>query len=217
MECWRYPPKFIEIPDLLLNSTINFIAAQESKLRKPDINFLESKLRKPDKTWQKLWHHTFVAKGCTTIQKDHNNILRGGLLFLIWTEIIFEKLHSFEKADKKILSFRLLTNKLTWLELYNVYLLSATAQQIFFNPSIIKPTPTSVILSKFNGYSQTWDPLQSTGSRVDEILDRILDNDLNILSYGSATRTSCITRKYSFPDISLCGQWRYLGISRTYW
>ena len=50
-----------------------------------------------------------------------------------------------------------------------------------------------------------WDPLLSSDSRGNEILDWILDNDLHILNADSATWTSRITGNDSNPDISLCG------------
>ena len=45
------------------------------------------------------------------VRKDRNNILGGGLLLFIRTDIVFEKLHSFEKACMEILSIRLKTTK----------------------------------------------------------------------------------------------------------
>ena len=50
-----------------------------------------------------------------------------------------------------------------------------------------------------------WDPLQSPGSRGDEILDWIHDNNNHILDDGSATWTSRITGKDKIPNIFLCG------------
>ena len=45
------------------------------------------------------------------VRKDRNNILGGGLLLFIRTDIVFEKLHSFEKAGMEILSIHLKTTK----------------------------------------------------------------------------------------------------------
>ena len=39
-----------------------------------------------------------------------------------WIDMIFEKLHSFEKAGEEILPILLNTTKSTWFEIYNVYL-----------------------------------------------------------------------------------------------
>ena len=64
-------------------SDINVLAIQESKLRR------------------------------TTVQKYRNNILGGRLLLFIRTDIVFEKLHSFEKSGMEILSIRLKTTKST--------------------------------------------------------------------------------------------------------
>ena len=59
-----------------------------------------------------------------------------------------------------------------------------------------------------------WDSLQHQDQRGDEILDWILNNDLHILSYGSATRTSRITSNDSTPNISL---YRSNWSAKTYW
>ena len=55
-------PKFVELRDRLINSGIDVLAVQESKLRKADKTpFIESHV---------------------TLRKNRNNILRGGLLLL---------------------------------------------------------------------------------------------------------------------------------------
>ena len=175
--------KFVELRDRLINSNIDILAVQESKLRKAD--------------------KTPFIKGYATVRKDRSNILGGGFLLFIRTDIIFEKLHSFEKAGMEILSIRLKT-KSTWLELYNVYLPNTSTQHSSFDPSLIKPGPSSLILGDLNGHSQMWDPIQPQDQRGDEILDWILNNDLHILDDGSATRNSQIIGNGSTPDISLC-------------
>ena len=70
--------KFTELRDRLINSDINVLAAEDSKPRKTD--------------------KTPFIEGYATIRKDRNNILGGGLLIFIQTDIVFEKLHSFEKV-----------------------------------------------------------------------------------------------------------------------
>ena len=105
----------------------------------------------------------------------------------------------------EILSIRLKATKSTWLELYNVYLPNTSTQHSSFNPSLITPGPSSLILGDLNGHSQMWDSSQPQDQRGDKILDRILDNNLHILNDGSTTRTSRITGNNSTPDIFLCG------------
>ena len=156
----------------------------------------ESKLRKTDKTPS--------IEGYATIRKDRKNILGGGLLLFIRINIVFEKLHSFEKAGMEILSIRIKTTKSTRLELYNVYLPNNSTQYTSFNPSLIKPGPSTLILGNLNGHSQMWDFLQLQDQRGNKILDWVLDNDLHTLNDGSATRTSRINGNDSTPDISLC-------------
>ena len=121
------------------------------------------------------------------MRKDRNNILGGGLLLFIRTNIVFEKLHSFEKAGKEILSIRIKATKSSWLDLYNAYLPNTSTQRNSFDSSIIKPGPSSLLLGNLNGHSQMWDPIQPQDQRGDKILDWILDNDLHILNDGSAT------------------------------
>ena len=166
-------PKFLELRDRLLNSDINVLAYQESKLQKTD--------------------KTPSIEGYTTIRKDRNNILGGGLLLFIQRDIVFKKLHSFEKAAMEILSIRIKATKSSWLDLYTVYLPNTSTQHNSRDPSLIKPGPSSLLLGNLNGHSQMWDPIQPQDQRGDEILDWILDNDLHILNDGSATRTSRIT------------------------
>ena len=158
----------------------------------------ESKLRKTDKA-------PFI-EGYATVHKDLNNIPGGGLLLFIRSDIVFKKLHSFEKAGTEILSIRLKTTKSTWLELYNEYLQNTSTQNNSFDPSLMKPGPFSLFLGDLNGHSQMWDSFQPQDQRGNEILNWILDNDLNILHDGSVTRTSRITGNDSTPDISLCGR-----------
>ena len=71
---------------------------------------------------------------------------------------MFEKLHSFEKAGMEILSICIKATKSTWLELYNVYLPNTSTQHTSFDPSLIKPGPSSLILGDLNGHSQIGTP-----------------------------------------------------------
>ena len=131
--------KFLELRDRLLISDIDVLAVQESKSRNTD--------------------KTPSIKGYATIRKDWSNILAGGLLIFIRTDIVFEKLHSFEKAGMAILSIRIKVTKSTWLGLCNVYLPNTSTQHNSFDPSLIKPGRSSLILGNLDGHSQTWDSL----------------------------------------------------------
>ena len=184
-------PKFLELRDQLINFDIDILSIQESKLRKAE--------------------KTPFIEGYPTVRKDRNNILGGGLLLFIRIETISVKLHSFEKAGMEILFICL---KTTLLELYDVYLPNNSTQYNLFDPSLIKPGPSSLILGDLNGHSQMWDTLQPQDQHDDEILDWILDNNLHILNYGSATQTSQITSNDSTPNIYLCGSnWK----AKTSW
>ena len=177
--------KFIALFECLLNFDINVLAVEESKLRKTDkAPFIE---------------------GYTIIRKDRNNILGGSLLLFIQTDITFEKLHAFQKVGREVLSIRIKATKSTWLELYNVYLPNTSTQHNSFDPSLIKPGPSSLIIGDLNGHSQMLDSFQPQDHHGNKIIDWIFSNDLHILNDGSATRTSRITGNDSTPDISLCG------------
>ena len=78
-------PKFVELRDRLINPNIDILAIQESKLRKAD--------------------KTPFIEGYATVRKDRSNILKGGLLLFIRTDIIFEKLHSSKKQVWKSFPF----------------------------------------------------------------------------------------------------------------
>ena len=140
-------PKLLELWDRLLNSNINILAVQASKLRKTD--------------------KTPSIEGYATIRKDWNNILGGGLLLFIPTDIVSEKPHSFEKAGMEILFIRIKATKSSWLDLYNNYLPNTSAQHNLFDPSLIKPGPSSLLLGDLNSQSQMWDPIQPQDQRGD--------------------------------------------------
>lgn len=101
---WNATGIYLKCPELcvlLFNSGIDVLAVTESKLCKSD--------------------KTPFVEGYATVQKDCSNVLRGGLLLFIRTNMISEKLHSFEKAGMAILYICLTTTESSWLELYNKY------------------------------------------------------------------------------------------------
>ena len=123
-------PKFLKLCNLLINSDIDVLAIQESKLRKAD--------------------KTLFIEGYATVQKNLNKILEGGTLFFIQTDVVSEKLLPLKKAGTKNLSICQKTNKSTWLERYNIYLLNNSTQHNFFDLFLIKPGLSSFILNDFN-------------------------------------------------------------------
>ena len=123
-------PKLSELRDRLLKSDINVLAVQELKLRKTD--------------------KTPYIEGYATVRKDRKNVLEGGLLLFICTDIVFKKLFSFEKTSMEILSIRIKFTKSSWLDFYNVYLPNTSIQNNSFDPSLTKPGPSSLILANLN-------------------------------------------------------------------
>ena len=77
------------------------------------------------------------------------------VFYFIQTNVISQKLHSFEKASMEILSICLKTTKSTRLELCNVYQLTTPSQHNSFNPSLIKPCPSSLILGDLSYVGST--------------------------------------------------------------
>ena len=112
----------------------------------------------------------------------------------------------------EILSIRLKATKSTWLELYNVYLPNTSTQHNSFDPSLIKPGPSSLILRGLKGHSQKWDSFQPQDQRGNKILYWIFDNDLHLLNYGPATQTSRITSNDSHRHLPVvaAGQQKHL-------
>ena len=98
-----------------------------------------------------------------------------------------------------------LLNHLGLISTTSIYQIHHHTQHNLFDPSLIKPGPSSLLLGDLNGHFQMWDPIQPQDQRGDEILDWILDNDLHILNDGSATPTSGITGNDSTSDISFVG------------
>ena len=98
----------LELGDKLINSDIDIVAIQESKLRKKD--------------------KTPSMEGYATTLYNRNNILGGGLLFFICNDVIFKMLQSLEKAGMEILSIRVCTSKSLWIEINNVYITNPTTQ-----------------------------------------------------------------------------------------
>ena len=143
-------PKFIELRDHLLNSDIDVLSVQESKLRNID--------------------KTPSIEGYAKTRKDRNNILGGNLLIFIRTDIVFEKLHPFEKAGMEILSIYITTTKSTWLDLCNAYLPNTSTQYNSFDSSLIKPGPFSLILGNLDGHSQMWGSLQPRDNMATKFL-----------------------------------------------
>ena len=109
----------------------------------------------------------------------------------------------------EIQSIRIKVTKSSWLDLYNVYLLNTATQHTSFDPSLIKPGPSSIFLGDLNGHSQMWDPIQPQDQRGDEILDWILNNDLHILNDGSAlelVESLEMTAPPTSPFVGVTGQ-----------
>ena len=85
-------PKLLELCNRLINSDINIVAIQGSKLCKAD--------------------KTPLIEGYATIHKDQNNILCCSLLFFVHNDLIFKKLHSLERAVMQVLSIHVHTMKI---------------------------------------------------------------------------------------------------------
>ena len=185
--------KLLELHDRLINSDIDIVATQESKVCKAD------------KTW--------LIEGYSTIQKEQN-ILGNGLLFFVRNDVIFKNLHSLKQTSMEILSIQVCTSKSLQIEVYNIYIPNTTTQQTHFDPNLINQSPYYIIIGNFNWHSHLWHHAQPPDARGDKITGWIIDKDLHMLKDGSATCPSRITRNDSTQNLSLCG---YNWSTKTSW
>ena len=141
------------------------------------------------------------------MRQDRVGLGGGGLLCYIKETLPFEKLYGRAKKATESTSFRVRLDKKNWVHISNVYVPPANSigQEIQFTPDAIPTFESSIICGDFNGHTSLWDPNQPTDSRGDQILDWMIDNSLESLNDGSATRSSRITANPSSPDISLIG------------
>ena len=170
--------KILELPEMLINWSIDLCAVKESKLQKN--------------------HKTPIIKGSATICKDRKELNGAGLLLFIKNNLIFEKLLSAEQAGLKIQIIRILY--------HNVYLPNIDTHVTRFNASMINAIPDSIIVGDLNGYSHLWDPIQPTYSWGNKLEKRTCNLDLHVLNDRWLTRTSCITGNNSSPDLPISGR-----------
>ena len=107
----------------------------------------------------------------------------------------------------EILYIHLKVTKSTWLELYNVYLPNTSIRHNSFNPSLIKPGPSSLLLGYLSGHSQMWDSFQPQEQHGNEILDWILNNAMLLELVESPVMTAPPTS----PFVGATGQRKHLG------
>jgi len=141
------------------------------------------------------------------MRQDRVGVGGGGLLCYIKETLCFEKLYGRAKNATESVSFRVRLDKKNWVHISNVYVppSNSIGQEIQFTPDAIPTFESSIICGDFNGHTSLWDPNQPADRRGDQILDWMIDNNLESLNDGSATRTNRITSNPSSPDISLIG------------
>ena len=124
-------PKFAELRDQLINSDIDVLAAQMLKFWKTD--------------------KTPFIKGYATVRKDRNNILGGGLLFFIRTTSYLTNYILSRKQAWRFYPF--VSRLLNQLGQNSTMYICRTppTQHNSFNPSLIKPGLSSLILGDLSG------------------------------------------------------------------
>ena len=157
----------------------------------------ESKLAGKDKTPR--------IEGYGTIREDRKLIAGGGLLIFIKNDITYQRLKSTQRCGMENLPIRIFLGGREWIDLTNTYLPNTNLSEQTFDGTLLHPNPRSLILADLNAHSQLWDPETPTDARGEAIVDWILENDLQILNDGSATRTSWANGAGSTPDLSLAG------------
>ena len=131
--------KIFELTSRLINSNIDIVAIQESKLI--------SKGPRPDRDPK--------VPGYRTIRKDrHGTTTRGrGLLFFIKEDVRFLKGSALERTGLETLTIKVQVKKGSWVDITNCYLPSSRTQEAQFDPAIIPSGPNSIIVGDFNAHS----------------------------------------------------------------
>ena len=177
-------PKFKELRDPLLNSDIDVLPVQESKLRKTDKHHPSKAILQSEKI-EKIFLE--VAFYCsferTSCSKNHALLKRRA-----WRSCPFV--------------LKLLNQLGSNLQCLSTKHLNST----YFVRPFLNQTRSSYTHSWQSQWSlSNLGSLQPQDQRGDVILDWVLDNDLHNLNNGYATRTSRITGNDNIPDIYLCG------------
>ena len=181
--------KAIELQDRLSSEDIDICLVQETKLTE--------KSRTPK------------FEGYTCIRADRNlKNAGGGLLTIIKTSLVYEKLDSTAIDATESQSIKVRMDKRNWIYITNVYTppgQSVGQDIIKLRTDSLPAFSSSLICGDFNAHLTLWDEIQPPDDRGEELLDWILDKDLTILNDGSPTRVSRITGNESSPDVTLCG------------
>ena len=185
-DCLR--TKSLELKDRLQQDDIDICLIQETKMTIKD---------KPS------------FPGYTIVRADRKHLAGGGLLTLIKSSLVFEKLDSLSLDATESQSIKVRLGKNRWLYLTNVYVPPAHSKGhklIKLRADSIPSFSSSLICGDFNGHSPLWDDSQPTDDRGEELLDWILEKNLTIMNDGSHSRINKATGNSSTPDLSLCGK-----------
>ena len=182
-----------ELKQRLVNSNIDILAIQETKLLGPDSG------PTPDKTPE--------IPGYKPKRKDRTGAVTrgGGLLFYIKEDVRFQELSKAEENGLEVHTIRVQLRRKEWVRISNVYLPSSSTQETRFAPALIPSGPDSIIVGDFNAHSSLWDNVKPPDQRGKEVEDWLLDQDLSCVNDGSPTLTVKNNGSDSTPDLTLVG------------
>ena len=149
--------KLDKLKQRLVNSNIDILAVQESKLLGPD----SSSSLDP----------TLEIPGYKPKRQDRvGAVNRGeGLLFYIKEDVRFQELSSVEENELEVHTIRVQLRRKDWVRISNVYLPSSSTQKAHFDPALIPSGPDSIIVGDLNAHSSLWDNVKATDQRGKEV------------------------------------------------
>ena len=131
--------KIFELQEYLVNSNVDVLAVQESKLL--------STGPKADKDSK--------IPGYYIQRKDRENAENrgGGLLFYIKNDVRFQPVNKMERFGLETHTIRVQLKRRDWVKITNCYLPSSSTQETRFDPSLLPSGPDSIIVGDLNGHS----------------------------------------------------------------
>ena len=155
--------KIFELQEYLVNSNVDVLAVQESKLL--------STGPKADKD-PKIPGYYIQRKD----REDAEN-RGGGLLFYIKNDVRFQPVNKMERFGLETHTIRVQLKRRDWVKITNCYLPSSSTQETRFDPSLLPSGPDSIIVGDLNGHSHIWDSAHKgeADTRGQEIEDWLLD------------------------------------------
>ena len=141
--------KLDELKQHLVNSNIDILAIQESKLLGPDSGST------PDPTPE---IPSYKPKRKDRVGAVNRGVGVGGwLLLYIREDVRFQELSKAEENGLGVYTIHVQLQRKEWVRISNVYLPSSSTQENRFNPALIPSGLDSIIVGDLNAHSSLWD------------------------------------------------------------